>query len=103
LANIFWYISNYSNTIVKGQDKDSEKKLDEKGIIKLVQEEKEKLETFWDTCIKEYYSNTMDNIVNDFQDYANSLNNYAEWPAPMSIPIEGRMYTLYEFNNYPVN
>jgi len=31
------------------------------------------------------------------------LNNYAEWPAPMSIPIEGRMYTLYEFNNYPVN
>lgn len=103
LANIFWYISNYSNTTVKGQDKDSEKKLDEKGIIKLVQEEKEKLETFWDECIKEYYSNTMDNIVTEFQDYTNSLNNYAEWPAPMSIPIEGRMYTLYEFNNFPVN
>jgi hypothetical protein len=45
----------------------------------------------------------MDNIVKEFQDYANSLNNYAEWPAPMSIPIEGRMYTLYEFNNFPVN
>ena len=102
LANIFWFIIHYTDNIDKASDTVENKELDDKAITELVREEKAKLEAFWERVIQEYYSNTMEALVSGLEQYADSMNNYAEWPACMQIPIEGTMYDLYEFNNFPV-
>ena len=59
-----------------------------------------KLNNFWEEIITLYFKKeTFEDITKEYKEYAESLNKDAEWPAAITIPIEGRSYKLYEFAN----
>jgi hypothetical protein len=68
-------------------------------ILDLVEEERDKLHNFWEEAIRAYYTNPITKEINKFKEYAENINPYADWPAPINIPIEGITYKLYTFSN----
>ena len=95
LANIYWFIKNFDG-INTGSMEGSTTNTD---ILELVKEEWNKISGFWTEAIAAYRKIPINNIINDLKEYAESLNDYAVWPCPMDIPVQGITYKLYTFAN----
>lgn len=96
LTNIYWFIIHYTGEDNESMAMNSGNTTD---MLDLVEEERDKLHNFWEEAIRAYYANPITGEINRFKEYAESLNPYADWPAPINIPIEGITYKLYTFSN----
>ena len=96
LANIYWFIIHYTGEDNESMAMNTGSNID---ILDLVEEERDKLHNFWEEAIRAYYANPITKEINKFKEYAENLNPYADWPAPINIPIEGITYKLYTFSN----
>ena len=96
LTNIYWFIIHYTGEDNASMAMNSGNTSD---MLELVEEERDKLHNFWEEAIRAYYANPITKEINKFKEYAENLNPYADWPAPINIPIEGITYKLYTFSN----
>lgn len=96
LANIFWFIKHFDGEDNKSMALNSYAW----DPMALIEKERQILAKFWNEAIYAYkHSESVEIIIEDLTNYAQSLNQYAEWPAPFNLPVEGITYQLYEFQN----
>lgn len=98
LASMYMYISSYGNG-ENNKYKDIKTEDDEYLYYNLVKEESQKIIEFWDRMIVEYNNCTMDNCMDEFLTLAHSFDDWAEWPLPNELDIDGKKYTHYLFEN----
>lgn len=97
LANIYLYINNLED--VDPNSEEIYEFTDDYTVYDLIQEEYKLLTDFWDTTIKAYQEKSIQKIIKGISDEADKLSQYAEWPTPTTITIEGQEYQHYLFQN----
>jgi hypothetical protein len=96
LTNIYWFIIHFEGKNNASMAMNSGNTSD---MLELVEEERDKLHNFWEEAIRAYYADPIGGLINKFKEYSQNLCLYADWPAPIVIPVEGITYKLYTFSN----
>lgn len=96
LTNIYWFIIHFEGKNNASMAMNSGNTSD---MLELVEEERDKLHNFWEEAIRAYYADPIGGLINKFKEYSQNLCPYADWPAPIVIPVEGITYKLYTFSN----
>ena len=100
LATMYTYIKSYD--LSKNPYKDLKDKDDKFIYLTLVNEEAKKITDFWDKIIDLYEQSTMTNCIDALTTLAHKFDDYASWPLPSEININGVNYKHYLFENiYP--
>lgn len=101
LSTMYTYIKSYgdgSNNIYKDLKTEDDKYL----YFKLINEEAEKIMTFWDKVIAEYTNNDLNKCIESLYALSNSYQGYATWPLPNDLTINDITYKHYLFENIPI-
>lgn len=101
LATMYTYIKSYGDGS-KNPYKDLVDKDGKYIYLTLVNEESQKITEFWDKIIDLYQNSTMENCIDDLKKLAHKFDDYAQWPTPVELNINGINYKHYLFENiYP--
>ena len=101
LSTMYTYIKSYgdgSNNIYKDLKTEDDKYL----YFKLINEEAEKIMTFWDKVVSEYTNNDLNHCIEALYNISHSYKEYATWPLPTELTINDITYKHYLFENIPV-
>ena len=97
---MYTYIKSYD--LSKNPYKDLKDKDGKFIYLTLVNEEAQKITDFWDKIIDLYEQSTMQNCIETLTTLAHKFDDYATWPLPSEININGVNYKHYLFENiYP--
>ena len=100
LATMYTYIKSYE--LSKNPYKDMQDKDDKHIYLTLVNEESKKITDFWDKILDIYEQSKMQNCIDELKSLSHKFDDYATWPLPTDININGINYKHYLFENiYP--
>ena len=100
LATMYTYIKSYgdgSNNIYKDLKTEDDKYL----YYKLINEEAEKIMTFWDKVVALYENNDLNSCIRQLYEISGQYKDYATWPLPTELTINNVTYKHYLFENIP--
>lgn len=92
-------IANYIESVQNTEFNVTEEFTDEYTPWHLVKEEAAKIKTFWIKVIDYYRKNNIQSLIGKLDDLTNKLTQYAIWPQPIDVTIEGTQYQHWLFKN----